>query len=182
MNRFMGALLLGLLVAMPSIPGDLEARQRQGPERREMTREQMEERVMREFESRIAEALGLDASSREAMRTALEEFRSRRAPLLQERLRTQARMRRHLNAEGSDEEARAILASLRSLRVREVALQGEEEERLLTILTPGQLLRLHHMRDQFAQRIRRLESGGPRTEAGPRPRGGGPGAPEPSGH
>ncbi len=135
-----------------------------------MNREQMEARVLQQFEARMARELELSPTQRERFSQAMESFRVERGALLQERFRLQARIRRHLEGGGAGE-GETFLRELNSLRERDLELQRREEETLLTFLSADQILRLQVARENFAQRIRMLEqSGGPGRRGG----GGGP--------
>ena len=67
---------------------------------------------------------------------------------------------------GDDARATELLRGLADLRVREARLFADEQERLLEVLTPSQILRFHAVREELNQRIRRLRGGGPGERSG----------------
>jgi Spy/CpxP family protein refolding chaperone len=148
-------------------------------------RQQLMNRVQRDFERNLARELGLSTEQMASLRRVTFEFWGPRSELMRERGQLRAAMERLSQATTADEAAaRRLLDRHRALRARELELQRQEEERLLEFLTPGQLLGLHRMRDELSQQIRRLETevqqrrGGPGS-GGP-PWGPRPGGPDPS--
>jgi len=69
------------------------------------------------------------------------------------RLRVEALM---LEGASDQAEAAELLQRMSDLGFEEAELGRAEQEALLEILTPLQVLRLHQMREQLGQRIRRL--------------------------
>lgn len=134
-------------------------------------RQEMMNRIQQEWERELARELSLTPRQMEGLRGVFVEFRMVRGELMRERFQLAQDMERHRRqAAGNEAEARRLLDRARALRAREVDLQRVEEERLLEVISPSQLLRLHQMRDDFSDRIRRLEG---QTRPGGRP---GPGA------
>ena len=88
-------------------------------------------------------------------------------------------MRAYYQNRGSDDEARRLILEARALRETETQLMHDEEERLLTVLQPSQVLLLQFLRDQFGGRIRSLGDRDGQNPFGGR--GGGPqgGTPRP---
>lgn len=147
-------LLLGALAVLVLGPATLEA-QRPGAPEPGMTRQQMESRILHQFETRMANELELTADQRTRFGQVLEEFRRERGEQMARRLRLQAQVRRELQAvTGGGME---LIRELQRLREDDAALQRREDEALLAFLSPHQVLRLHLAREQFAQRIRSLE-------------------------
>ena len=66
-----------------------------------------------------------------------------------------------LTLEGSsdDEEAMELLTRMADLRAEEAALFQAEQERLLEVLSPFQVLEFHSLREQLGERIRSLRRG-----------------------
>jgi Spy/CpxP family protein refolding chaperone len=75
----------------------------------------------------------------------------------------------------SDDEARTLLDQMQKLQFDEAKLFQSEQEALLQVLTPSQLVRFHALREQMGRRIQQLR-GGPGM-SGRRGPGGGPGGP-----
>jgi hypothetical protein len=159
-------LLVAVLPLVAVIPQPTQAQVRAPRGGQELSREQMQRRILMGFEERIVRELGIDEVQGERLRSVTREFRDARRDLMRERIELGRDVRRFVEDEGTDARARRLLDRMRQMRAREAELQRREEERLLEILTPGQLLRLQILREEFADRIRRLESG----ERGPRGR------------
>lgn len=151
--------MVALLVGLAAGATDLAAQER---ERRGggMTRTEMQSRIFRHFDERVTRELGLSADQAERVRTISIEFRASRGELMRERGEVRRAMRRHLASGGDEAAAGALIQRMQALRAREVSLQRQEEERLLQVLSASQLLQLQALRDEFSERIRRLERGG----------------------
>ncbi|TVP49474.1 MAG: hypothetical protein EA350_02025 [Gemmatimonadales bacterium] len=171
---------LALLVALlPSASGSpfpalgaaevLAQQSRPGSTSASETRQEMMARIQRDFERRMSRELGLSPDEMAAVRTIMGEFRSTRGEMMRERFQLRQALERHAEAGGSEAEARRLLDRSRALRAREVDVQRSEEDRLLEVLSVSQLLRLHQLREDFSESIRRMEA-----QAGAR-RGGPPG-------
>jgi Spy/CpxP family protein refolding chaperone len=169
MKTISRAWTLVMVIGTLGVPVSVEA-QDPGPRAdREMSRQQMQERVQRTFEERMARALDLTEEQQDRMRDALADSREARRELMPRRRELQVEARLFLREDrGDDDRARELIRARRELREAEFRLQRDEEERLLQILSPSQVLRMQMLRDEFGERIRRLE-------AGPRPRGMRPG-------
>lgn len=150
---------------------------RQGPPQ---GRREMVERIQQRFRDRIARELQLDDGQRELLEEVFPVFAEARAELLPRRRELAREIEAHLEANDvSEDEAMNLIEEVRELRQREAELLLEEEDRLLQVLSPSQVLRLQALRDQFGSQIRRL-GGEPRTRGpGGPPRGGRPRDPGP---
>ncbi|CAN5659650.1 hypothetical protein BH23GEM11_BH23GEM11_12810 [soil metagenome] len=151
--------------------GEVLAQQsRTGPGSASETRQDMMARIQRDYERRISRELGLSTGEMAAVRTILSDFRSTRGEMMRERFQLRQALERHVEAGGSDAEARRLLDRSRALRAREVDVQRLEEDRLLGVLSVSQLLRFHQMREDFSESIRRTEAQSGARRGGP-PRG-----------
>jgi Spy/CpxP family protein refolding chaperone len=176
MNTMSRIFLALMVVGLIHVPAEGEAQQRGPRMDREMSREQMQERVQQGFEERMARALDLSEEQRARMREELSDFREARRGLMPQRRELQMQTRLFMRGDRDDDErARELIRARRELREAELRLQRDEEERLLRILTPSQVLRMQMLRDEFGERIRSLEA---------RPRSGGvrSGPVRPGGH
>jgi hypothetical protein len=61
----------------------------------------------------------------------------------------------------ADAEAREVLREMRALRTAETDLFSREQDRLLELVSPGQLVRYYLLREQLAESIGRLRGGAP---------------------
>lgn len=125
----------------------------------------LQQRVRVRMDEMIRERLDLTEKEWEEIGDEARGFEQERGALMRQeqalRLRVDA-----LILEGSedDEEAGEILDRLITLRRQELELFQREQERLLEILSPSQLVRFQNMREQLGEQIRRLRGGrdGPR--------------------
>jgi hypothetical protein len=159
MKTMSGILFAVTMVVVAQVPVDLQAQERRPRADREMSRQQMQERVQQAFEERMARALELSEEQQARMREALSGFREARQELMPQRRELHAETRRFMTGDRDDDErARELIRARRELREAELRLQRDEEERLLQILSPSQVLRMQMLRDEFGDRIRTLEA------------------------
>ncbi len=185
-GRVIPALALGL-VTLSATPRGASAQRRPGGG--PPGRAQLEQRVRARMAQMIRRELGLSDAEVRALNDVTEEFQSRRRELAARRrdlARSAAALARHRPQEARDEEIRSVLAAMADVHDEEARLYREEQQRLLEILTPWQVLRLDLMRERFAEQIRRMRRERPRRSPDMRGmrRPGGPGdglAPWPDG-
>jgi Spy/CpxP family protein refolding chaperone len=163
-----------LVLVVPCVLPISVLAQGRGPDP-QLNRQEMVRRIQERFRNRLAEQLELDRAQREALGEVFTEFGGARAELLSERRAVSGEVRELLTGDRSEDGALALLERLRELRRQEEDLLVQEEERLLEVLEPSQVLQLQSLRDQFGNQIRRL--GPPAGTNGPGPRGFGPGGP-----
>ena len=132
-------------------------------------RQEVVERIQERFENRIARELRLDGEQREVLGEVFSVFARSRADILSRRREIERRIGGHLAGDGTEEDALGLLEEMRALREREAELLREEEDRLLEVLTPSQVLRLQALRDQFGNVIRRLRRDSGQGNPGDRP-------------
>ncbi len=167
-SRWMQALLVGMALAV-SAPGVMgQAR----PDRPDRAR--LEERVRERMAQIIRERLALNQEEARALEEVVRETRERRR-VLERREREVRSSLQAFEAEepADDEDARGFLERMSELRMEEARLFSEEQEALLEILSPSQVLLLHQLRGQMMERLREFRSGGGRRSPGDGP-GGGP--------
>jgi Spy/CpxP family protein refolding chaperone len=158
-----------LAAALTTLAPAVEAQQR-GPGRRP-GRAELEGRVRAQFGRMVRERLALTPEQATRLGEIVDGFREDRMRLAQEDEALRARTRA-LILEGGDSEAEArdILDRLHALRLEEARLFRSEQEALLEVLSPSQVLQFHTLREQMGQRIRQLR-GGPGPPGGRRPVG-----------
>ena len=168
------------LLAASLAVGAASAQQRgmgPGPE----NRQQLERRVRARFAEMMQQRLGLSAEQSKRLNDTVESFMERRQRLVADEQALRRRMQAiALEQEPTDAEARTLLARMQELRDQEARLFQDEQQALMQVLTPVQLVRFHAMREQLGQRIQQLRGGGGQ---GPMPGGppGGRGGPPPGG-
>ena len=120
-------------------------------------RAQLEQAVRARMAEMMQQRLGLTEEEGVRLSGAVEEFEGHRRQVG----RQEQALRRRAEAlmlEGADDqtEATELLQRMSELRLEETELFRAEQEALLEILTPVQVLRLLQMREQLGQRIQRL--------------------------
>jgi Spy/CpxP family protein refolding chaperone len=153
--------MLGVVVALGLwvlVPSAVVAQRSQG--RQEIDRAQLEERVRAQMGRLMRERLGLDEAEAERLSEVVRGFDGRRRELFAEEQAARRRVEAVLRDGGDDEdEARELITSMWELRREEAELFREEQEALLDVLTPLQVLRLQELRQDLGQRIRALGGG-----------------------
>jgi hypothetical protein len=165
MTKFFGA--LAVTVALLGVPsGDAEAQV--GRLGGTPNRAAIVQRIERQFQERLARELELTADQREELATVLRDYATARADLLPRRRALGLEIRELLEGDQSQDRALELIRELREVREAEAELLEEEEDRLLDVLSPIQVLRLQALRDQFGEQIRSL--GAPPAGGSSRPR------------
>ncbi|HSW30004.1 MAG TPA: hypothetical protein VLH75_11025 [Longimicrobiales bacterium] len=178
-----GTLARGIAAVLLAVSLDASAAVAQqrglGPGQRPQERQQLERRVRARFAEMMQQRLGLSAEESERLNSTVESFMERRQRLVADEDALRRRMEAiALEQEPTEAEARTLIARMQELREEEVRLFRAEQEALLAVLSPVQLVRFHAMREQLGRRIQQLRGGmGPMT--GPPP--GGRGGPPPDG-
>jgi Spy/CpxP family protein refolding chaperone len=154
-------LTAGLLVALA---GAGRAHAQRGPQdgRRGMPadRAQLEQRIRAQMGRLMRERLGLDDDQAAKLSAVVQDFDGRRRELLTQEEATRRRVDAVLLESGADQtEARQLVDRMGDLRIQEAQLFRSEQEALLDVLTPSQVLRLQQLRQDIGRRIRAL--GGP---------------------
>ena len=158
-----------LAVAVLLLSGH-EAVAQDGSRGRQPGRQEMVRRIQERFQNRLAEELELDREERAFLTEVFAEFGEARAELLPQRRALAAEVSEFMSGDRDDDHAMGLIERLRDLRQQEASLLIEEENRLLEVLRPSQVLQLQSLRDQFGNQIRRLGSPGSRDGRGPRGR------------
>ena len=132
-------------------------------------RADLEQRVRQRFAGVIKDRLALDDERARQLNEAMAGFQESRMQLMRE----EQALRRRVEAvvlEGgvSEDEAGTLLDRMVELREHEAALFRTEQEELLNVLTPYQVLQFHQLREQLNARVRALGQ-----QPGMRRRGGG---------
>jgi Spy/CpxP family protein refolding chaperone len=161
--RFARRTFLTALLAVALAPQQGEA---------QADRAQLEERVRAQMARVMRERLGLTEEQATRLSEVTQSYENQRRELFNQeqaaRRRVEAVLLEGLN---DQDEARELISRMGELREREASLFRAEQDALLDVLTPVQVLRLQELRQDFGRRIRAL--GGPDGDRG---RGVGPGA------
>lgn len=124
-----------------------------------LSREEMMARIQAQFESQIARELSLTAAQQTRLSEVMRTYQTSREALRPRRAQLDRDLRAYYQNRGSEEEARRLVLEARALREEETRLMHAEEDRLLEVLQPSQVLLLQFLRDQFGGRIRSLDGG-----------------------
>lgn len=159
-------LAAGMVVAWAPLSTDAQVPNRRGD------REQLEQRVRAQMGRVMRERLGLSEEQATRLSAVVEDFEGQRRELFQLEQATRRRVEALLLEGGNDQdEARELIGRMWELREQEAELFRTEQEALLDVLTPVQVLRLQELRQDLGQRIRALGGRNGQPGAG---RGSGP--------
>lgn len=148
-------LVLAALTVLTVMP--LSAQDRRDRPHTPQAREQMEERFRARMGRMIQERLGLSDEGLASLQDVTESFQEQRRSLWRSEQATRRRVEALMLEEGDDQaEARELLTRLTELRREESRLFEEEQEALLQVLTPMQVLELRALREQISRRMRSL--------------------------
>lgn len=135
------------------------AAQQRPPDRRP-ERADLERRVRARFGEMVKNRLGLTDEQAAQLDEAVGSFRQERQTLFREEQALQKRTEAALLEGGpSDDEARDLLDQMQKLQFQEAELFKSEQEKLLQVLTPSQLVRFHALREEMGRRIQQLRGG-----------------------
>ena len=161
MRPFLAAVLVvsGALLA----PLDARAQLEPFPED-EMTRQELLAAIQEQFTQHLARELQLTEEQRDFLGEVLIEFAEARRMVLVQRQQVLADVQALLRAPSgspfrSEERARELIHEVRAIRELEEGILRREEDRLLEVMDPSQVLMLQYLRDQFSDRIRELGVG-----------------------
>ena len=165
MNRASSLLVTaGLLIATLLMGGAEELVAQRGGGRG--SRADMELRIQARFDNLVREDLDLGDDQMRRLQEAVGDFNNRRLEFAQRERVSRGRVGR-LGGAGrgvglTEEEASAILAEMLELGDQEATLRREEQEALLEILSPQQVVRYIVMRQRLGDQIRGVRGrGGP---------------------
>ncbi|MEZ4417795.1 MAG: hypothetical protein R3E10_18710 [Gemmatimonadota bacterium] len=145
MRRFpLLVLALGL-----AAPAGLAAQQ-------EAPRAQLEQRVRRAFAERLRRELDLDAEQAGRLRDVMQWSEEQRRAIALENRQIRLDTERFQQQQEGEREASAILEARLRLQEREATLFREEQQRLLEVMSPGQVVRFYELREQFVRRVLQL--------------------------
>lgn len=157
-GRWAPAAVVLLALAVPAGGAAQEERSRDRPDRAEL-----EERVRARFAELVKRRLGLTDEQERVVADVVATFQDDRRALG----RRQRALRRRVRALDLDDrprevepaQAQAVLQEMVAVRAEEVRLFRAEQEALLRVLTPVQVLQFHDLREDMADRIRKARGG-----------------------
>ena len=178
MNMRLRRVTLGALFAVALMP--LAATAQGGDRRPAGDRAQLEERVRAQMARVMRERLGLTDEQATRLSEVTQTFETQRREIFSLEQAARRRVEALLLEGGNNQdEARELITRMGDLREREARLFREEQDALLDVLTPVQVLRLQELRQDLGRRIRALggRDGQPGPAGGPGPERGGRGGP-----
>ncbi len=170
MKRMVPSWLIGVLAVSAFLPVALLAQAGGQGRRGDADRAQLEERVRAQMGRIMRERLGLDEEQAIRLSAVVEDFDGQRRELFGLEQGTRRRVEALLLEGGRDQdEARQLIDRMGELREQEAELFRAEQEALLEVLTPVQVLRLQELRQDLGRRIRALggRNGEPGSGRGP---------------
>ena len=157
MNRFTlsTAVLLGVLTAAPLV----SSAQVTPPPAGQRQRMELERRLHLGFQRMVQTQLNLAEGELESLRTVMRSFQEERSELNRAQASLRHRLRDPALPDLTQEEAQGLLREMVLLQERELELYRSEQEELLKVLSPVQLLRFYSLRESMGQRIQQLRQG-----------------------
>ena len=124
-------------------------------------------RLQAGFNRSIQAQLGFSQEVMQSLQSVMRSFQQDRSSLNQAQATLRYRLRNPALSELGEDEARALIQEMVDLQQRELDLYKREQEELLKVMSPLQLIRFYRARDELGQRVQQLRQG--------RGQGGGPG-------
>lgn len=145
------------LLATLVVPGRAQAQRGRGEP---PDRAALEQRIRAQMGRMMQERLGLSDEQAARLSEVVQSFDGRRRDLAQREQDTRRRVAALTEANDDDAEARSLLELQAQLRMEEAQVFGAEQEALLQVLTPRQVLELQDLREDLGRRIRALRGPG----------------------
>lgn len=160
--------VIWLFLALATAIGPVAAAAQGPPPGGMRRRQQLERRVEEGFARLLANRLGLSETEMASLGEVMRSFREDRQAVNQAQASLRYRLRDPALADLDEESARGILAEMIRVQEAELDLYRREQARLLTVLSPGQLVLFYRTREEWGRRIQELRGpGGPGGLAGP---------------
>ncbi len=163
--------LAGALTVLPT----LVSAQVNPPVGGQRQRLELERRFQQGFHRNIQNQLGWDQTKMQALQDIMRSFQEDRMGLNRAQASLRHKLRDPALQDIDEAEARALLQEMVSLQQQELDLYRREQEELLKVMTPVELVRFYRLRDSLGQRLQQLRQG--RGRAGGPPGVGAPGVP-----
>jgi hypothetical protein len=111
------------------------------------------------FQRSIQNQLGFDGEKMTNVQAIMESFQTDRQRLNRAQASLRYRLRDPALQDIGDEEATALLREMVAAQQQELDLYKREQEELLKIMSPSELVRFYGLRDDLGQRMQRLRQG-----------------------
>jgi Spy/CpxP family protein refolding chaperone len=163
MKRQLAFVFLALAVGLGPVPGEAQVR----PPGGQRQRQQLERRLEQGLARIVSEDLGLTPEEMASVQAVMQGFREERQAVSRAQASLRYRLRDPALPDLEDDAAREILAEMIRVQEAELDLYRREQTQLLTVLTPGQVVRFYGIREAWGQRIQELRQPGGRGPGGP---------------
>lgn len=116
-------------------------------------RQELERRIRRAFQNRVRQDLQLTQSEVQSLAEVVQWSEQERRGIARRTRELNLRATGYLRDGGPVEDAQSILESRKALQQEEADLFVEEQDRLLGVLSPHQVVRYYRLRDQFNRQL-----------------------------
>lgn len=155
---FAGLLAVGL-VALPASGGTpMVGATPVAAQATDLPRQQVENRIRQAFQNRVRQELQLTRDEVPQLTEIVQWSEAQRRDIAQRTRQLNVRAVAYLRDGGAEDVARSILEERRVLQREEADLFEEEQDRLLTVLSPNQVVRFYRLRDQFNRQIQQARA------------------------
>ncbi len=120
---------------------------------------ELERRLQLGFQRSIQNQLGLGQETMQSVRGVMQSFQEDRSALNRAQASLRYRLRDPVLPDMGEDEAKALIQEMVDHQQRELDLYKKEQEELLRVLSPVQLIRLYRLRDDMGQRVQQLRQG-----------------------
>ena len=166
MKRQIALFSLALVAGLGPVPVEAQVR----PPGGQRKRQQLERRLEQGLARIVSEELGLAPEEMASVQAVMQGFREERQAVNRAQASLRYRLRDPALPDLTDDAAKEILAEMIRAQEAELDLYRREQAQLLTVLSPGQLVRFYGIREAWGRRIQE-----PRQPGGRGPGGGPPG-------
>ncbi|MFC1660733.1 hypothetical protein ACFL3S_04585 [Gemmatimonadota bacterium] len=146
--------LLAVLLVGPAL-ASAQVRQ-QGGQRQ---RRELERRLQARYGQMVQNQLGLSQGDFQVLQGVMQSFREDRMTLSQSQASLRHRLRDPELPNLGDSDAMDILREMVRLQEEELDLYRREQEQLLSVLSPSQLVLFYRLREQMGQQVQQLRGG-----------------------
>jgi hypothetical protein len=147
--------LAGAMTVLPA----LASAQVNPPVGGQRQRLELERRLQQGFHRNIQNQLGWDQTKMQGLQEIMRSFQEDRTILSRAQASLRHKLRDPALPDIGDAEALALLQEMVSLQQQELDLYRREQEELLTVMTPVELVRFYRLRDSLGQRLQQLRQG-----------------------
>lgn len=148
-----------VFVAFMSMVPVFSAAQVTPPPGGQRQRLELERRLQQGFHRSIQNQLGFDQAKMIAVQGVMQSFQEERQVLNRAQASLRFRLRDPALKDMPEEEARGFLQEMVNLQRQELELYQKEQDELLKILTPVELILFYRAREDLGQRVQQLRQG-----------------------